>query len=249
MTGWVMKEHGVPNSRLTVIEKTNTPDQIKDKKSRVYWRCKCSCGSNKDVIARGDSLRSGTHLSCGCYNDELCGQLGKNTKRYNTFDIYDNYAVGYTVKNEPFYVDIEDVDKIKEYCWFFNHGYVVANKANGTGFIRLHRFVLDAPDDCVVDHVNHQIEDCRKSNLRLASFSENNMNHTIRTDNKSGYTGIYWHKAAQKWVAEIRKNNQKVYLGSYNNLEDAITARKQAEDQYFNKFSYGNSMEVATYVQ
>ena len=249
MTGWVMKEHGVPESRLTVIEKIDTPEHIKSKKSRVYWRCTCSCGSNKDVIARGDSLRDGTHLSCGCYNDELCYKLGKNAKQYNVFEICDDYAIGYTTKGEPFYVDIEDIDKIKQYCWFFNHGYVVANKLNETGFIRLHRFVLDAPADSFVDHINHRTEDCRKSNLRLASPSENNMNHTIRSDNKSGCAGVYWHKTAKKWSVEIKRDGQKIYLGLYSDLKDAIAVRKEAEDKYFNEFSYDNSMEVATYVQ
>ena len=54
MTGWVMKEHGVPDSRLTCIE------YLGDRK----WKCLCECG--KEVVARGDSIRSGDTKSCGC---------------------------------------------------------------------------------------------------------------------------------------------------------------------------------------
>ena len=38
MTGWIMKEHGVPNSRITVLKK-NT-----EKYHPVEWWCQCECG-------------------------------------------------------------------------------------------------------------------------------------------------------------------------------------------------------------
>ena len=39
MTGWVMKEHGVPDSRITVI------NRAPNKNKHVYWNCKCECGN------------------------------------------------------------------------------------------------------------------------------------------------------------------------------------------------------------
>lgn len=62
MTGWVMKEHGVPNSRLTVIER------VENKGKKVMWKCKCSCG--KETIINGHSIRTGQILSCGCLRNE-----------------------------------------------------------------------------------------------------------------------------------------------------------------------------------
>ena len=59
MTGWVMKEHGVPESRLTVIEKSES------KNGKVYWKCRCECGN--EVIADGTKIRSGHTKSCGCF--------------------------------------------------------------------------------------------------------------------------------------------------------------------------------------
>ena len=54
MTGWVMSEHGVEDSQLTVLEYTGNQK----------WLCQCSCGNQK-VIA-GARVRSGNTKSCGC---------------------------------------------------------------------------------------------------------------------------------------------------------------------------------------
>ena len=58
MTGWVMKEHGVPDSLLTV-EKLHLP-----KTKRISWDCVCECGNR--IKVNGDNLRSGHSKSCGC---------------------------------------------------------------------------------------------------------------------------------------------------------------------------------------
>lgn len=62
MTGWVMKEHGVPNSLLTVIRQVPQPENMK--KKGLYWECQCECGNKK--IANGSKIRSGSTVSCGC---------------------------------------------------------------------------------------------------------------------------------------------------------------------------------------
>lgn len=64
MTGWRMDEHGVPGSRLTVIEVDPS-----SRKSGLKWICKCDCGST-GVSVRGTDLRSGHTTSCGCYAKE-----------------------------------------------------------------------------------------------------------------------------------------------------------------------------------
>lgn len=68
MTGWIMSEHGVPDSRLTVIEEAE-PHITKSGVKKVRWKCKCSCG--KEVIVKGASLRDGNTKSCGCLATEL----------------------------------------------------------------------------------------------------------------------------------------------------------------------------------
>lgn len=60
-TGWIMKEHGVPDSRITVLYRA--PNQGK----KVCWHVRCECGKEFDL--RGDSL-DGNTLSCGCLHKE-----------------------------------------------------------------------------------------------------------------------------------------------------------------------------------
>ncbi len=70
MTGWVMSEHGVPDSRLTVIKRAE--DHITSSGQRVIqWECRCSCGRSDTVIISGISLRTGKTKSCGCLHKEV----------------------------------------------------------------------------------------------------------------------------------------------------------------------------------
>lgn len=67
MTGWIMKEHGVPDSRWTVLYEI--PER---KDGRVYWHCKCECGTERDIT--GDNLRLGESKSCGCLQREKASE-------------------------------------------------------------------------------------------------------------------------------------------------------------------------------
>lgn len=64
MTGWVMKEHGIPDSRLTVLYEI--PEKTIN--GSIIWRCKCECGNECDIS--GPQLRSGRTKSCGCYRQQ-----------------------------------------------------------------------------------------------------------------------------------------------------------------------------------
>lgn len=65
MTGWIMNEHGVSDSRLTVIELIGI-----NKHREAQWLCECSCEEHNKIIVIGSSIRSGHTLSCGCLNKE-----------------------------------------------------------------------------------------------------------------------------------------------------------------------------------
>jgi hypothetical protein len=85
-----------------------------------------------------------------------------------------------------------------------------------------------------IDHINRIRSDNRINNLRIASYQLNNLNTTLRVDNKSGFQGVKWKKDSSKWVATIGGKNRK-YLGAFNNIEDAIIARKLAYAELINK--------------
>lgn len=89
----------------------------------------------------------------------------------------------------------------------------------------LHRMILDVP---LVDHINGDGLDNRKSNLRAADRSLNALNSAIRSDNSSGEKNICWHSKAKKYVVEFQRNGERHYVGLYDSLPEAVRARDAA---------------------
>lgn len=53
------------------------------------------------------------------------------------------------------------------------------------------------------------------------------------SSNTSGHKGVSQNKNTKKWEAYIHFKKKKIYLGSFETLEEALQARKKAEDKYF----------------
>lgn len=225
--------------RLTVV--CRTKDHIQPNGvSSVMWLCKCDCGN--EIITSGMSLRKGRTQSCGCLHKECAAEQGRKNKKYNTYDLSGEYGIGYTLKGEEFYFDLEDYDKIKNYCWFINEdGYVIANDGEGK-IIRFHRIIMPVGKHDQIDHIKHKTNDNRKSEIRIVTGTQNNMNRSKQSNNTSSITGVYWSTTKQRWCSEIMINNRKIYLGVFVKFEDAVKARKEAEDKYFGEYSYDSSM-------
>lgn len=93
------------------------------------------------------------------------------------------------------------------------------------GRIFLHRFLLDAPDDMVVDHIDQNPLNNRRSNLRVVTQQINSANRNYpNKNNSSGKKNVRWHKQANKWQAYLRENNKFISLGLYEDINDAVAA-------------------------
>ena len=101
MTGWKMWEHGVPDSRLTVIKRIDGYVNSRGY-TIVRWLCECSCDKHAQIIVDPYHLRSGHTKSCGCVKIEKVIQQGHLNKKYNNYDLTNEYGIGYTNKGEPF---------------------------------------------------------------------------------------------------------------------------------------------------
>tara|TARA_R110000824_G_C14824220_1_gene637098 strand:+ start:44 stop:508 length:465 start_codon:yes stop_codon:yes gene_type:complete len=82
-----------------------------------------------------------------------------------------------------------------------------------------------------IDHINGNIKDNRIENLREAGPSTNNKNTALRKDNKSGQAGVY-QSPTGSWKTKIIVDGVVEYLGTYQNLDDAIDARIEAQLKY-----------------
>lgn len=221
---------GMRFGKLTVIGRNGTHITPCGSK-KVIWKCLCDCGNYKDVAA--SSLRNGLTTSCGCYISE---KISKIKKKYNDYKLTEKYGVGITSNNEEFYFDLDDYDKIKDYCWYIDkNGYVVNHSFDKP--IYMHRLLMNPSDKLIVDHINHKKYDNRKENLRCVNYSQNNRNKYS--------LGVYYDKIHKKWVADIVTEQYKTKrLGYFDNKDDATKARKEAENIYYGEYSYDNSMKI-----
>lgn len=164
----------------------------------------------------------------------------------NQYEIIDDYVIGYDSKGRKFYFDLEDYDLVSQYRWYVHtNGYVRTSIYNldtkEVTQIQLHRLVINANQDVIVDHISGNRNDNRKRNLRNADYSTNMMNSTLSKNNTSGTKGVNYDKYSNRWRVRIQVNNKRISLGSFNDLDEAIEVRKQAEEKYFGEFAYKNA--------
>lgn len=206
--------------KLLVIERAENIN------GRVAWKCLCDCG-REYIVRTGDLTIKNGRRSCG-----KCHYKFDN----NLYEFKNDYVIGYDPKGRKFYIDEEDLFKIKHITWHVDEKGYVSGSINGK-VIALHRFLMNPKDDEVVDHKNRKPYDNRKSNLRVCTQSQNIMNKKKPKNNKSGVVGVYWYQRDNRWRAEITVNYKTIYLGEYKNFEDAVRVRKEAEKKYFGEFA------------
>lgn len=223
--------------RLKVIERAE--DYISPK-GRIIpkWLCQCNCfGKNSLKIINGCSLKSGLTQSCGCLAKEKTSEM---FKKYNTYDLSGEYGVGYTEEGELFYFDLEDYDLIKNYYWSKNdNDYIyVRTDFDGRPLLWMHRLVMNCPEDMEIDHEFHNHWDNRKEFLRIVTKSQNAMNRVLQSNNTSGVKGVYWDIRNEKWKPYISIDGKQTFLGAFDNFEEAVIIRKEAEEKYYGEYAY-----------
>ena len=83
-----------------------------------------------------------------------------------------------------------------------------------------------------IDHANGVKTDNRIQNLRDVTHQQNAMNRKKEIRNNSGVTGVRFSKRLKKWRSEIKCKSKYYYIGVFENFDDAVAARKEAEQKY-----------------
>lgn len=169
-----------------------------------------------------------------------------------TYDDVDAYIHLYNDKCEEVacaIIDKEDVEKVRYIKWKYRKdcGYVIntGTRADRRS-IHLHRLIMGLDkgsynDDCIVDHINHNPLDNRKSNLRIITKSNNSMN---LSNVPKGYR---WN--GKKWMAYIKVNQHMLNLGVYIHENEAAFARYYAEKLIFKDFAYDRKEPIVENVR
>ena len=124
-------------------------------------------------------------------------------------------------------VDDEDYNDLNQWKWHANwnvhtQSYTAKRRrhrseAEPSVHILMHRQILNAPEGYDVDHGNHNTLDNRRSNIHIATRSEN-------CHNRKNIKGCVWHKRKKKWMAATKIGGKSIFLGYYDNMADAQKA-------------------------
>ena len=215
--------------KLTVLKLSGL-----NKHGERIWLCKCDCGNT--VTVNSYALTKGHTKSCGCYRADRTREL---CCKQNDYFQEEDYYCGVFNDGSVFKVDKDDLELAKQYYWVKDaNGYAVTSTPHkGKSAYRLHRLIMNAKDGFVVDHINHDKSDNRKQNLRICTISQNAMNMRHK-QNRELPKGICINKSNGMYVAQITKNYKNIHIGSYKNLNEAIAARKKAEQALFGDYNY-----------
>lgn len=138
-------------------------------------------------------------------------------------------------------VDDDDAPMVlaHKWCAFVTPSTVYAVRGikradGGRTTTRLHNFLTGWK---FVDHVDGNGLDCRRANLRPATYAQNTWNQKRRSSNTSGYKGVHFEKRYGKWEARIRTGDRRLYLGRHATPEDAARAYDAAAIEHHGEFA------------
>lgn len=137
-------------------------------------------------------------------------------------------------------VDDEDFVTVSKYKWYWegNKNSVKAVKNYKT--VTLHRLIMRARKGQVVDHINHNVLDNQKKNLRFCTMSQNAYNRILGANNTSGYKGVHWSKRYKKFTVHIGFEGKFYQVGSFTDKKQAALAYNEAAKKYHKEFAYLN---------
>ena len=148
-------------------------------------------------------------------------------------------------------VDDDQFLKLSKYKWGFQIvykgitkiGYVYTSTYNKgkKSRIYMHRMIMNAPKNRLVDHINHNTLDNRLSNLRLCTNAQNQFNEKIKTINKtSKYKGVHLHKKTNSWYSNIVYMGKDYFLGSFVSEREAAKAYDKKAKELYREFAHPN---------
>lgn len=210
--------------------------------------CQCGCG-NKTKLAQHTNARTGRIK--GEPNDYLFGHqprtgLGRDARGVRKIHVsLDNPRVAIIPlsQGQQAVIDVDDMEFAQQYGWYIHGGYATTKMRFGGDYrgIRLHRALMGVTDPRVhIDHINGDRLDNRRSNIRIASVTENQRNRTKLSVCKSGYKGVAKHSQCDKWQANITSNKGRVYLGLFDSAEEAAIAFDSAAREFHGEFATVN---------
>lgn len=223
--------HSIPNS----TDQSNIP----------YGYCHCGCGQ-KTTIAKLTNARYGhvkgqpVRFVIGHHNFEQRAPVNNLILQPGT------RAIPLT-QGKIAIVDDADYEYLNQFRWFAskdkNTWYAMRTVPRSNGKetkVSMHRDLLGVLSDAHVDHVDMNGLNNTRGNIRPCTGVENRRNRGAQRNNTSGFKGVTWHKASNKWRAQIRQDGTRKHLGLFDSPEDAARAYDTAARELHGSFARPN---------
>lgn len=202
--------------------------------SSVIWQCACDCGHASKVPST--SLITGNTKSCGCLQKEQVTNLNKSDI---SGQIYGRLTAIHPTERRDASGSI--VWKCECSCGNMSHVSVGALKNGSTQSCGC--LSLEVKRELGKESIL-KVHDFNKKNELVEGTLLNSLNKKVGKNSKSGIKGVHWNNKRRVWVAVIIFKRKSIFLGHYSNVDDAIKARKEAEEKYFHPIleKYGREL-------
>lgn len=143
-------------------------------------------------------------------------------------------------------VDDADFQHFNQWKWHYHHGYAERTEyIGGDGYkskaVYMHNEIMQPPVGMEVDHRDGDGLNNQRYNLRNSTHAQNSTNRGKRSDNTSGYIGVY--KYNNGWMAQLMKDGEYVLSKAFPTAIEAARARDKAAREHFGEFAILNFPE------
>lgn len=136
-------------------------------------------------------------------------------------------------------IDESDYELVKNYSWLLSTlGYAVTARTGCGKQLYMHRVIAEAKKDEKVDHINHDLLNNTKSNLRKCTHSQNMANRKMSKSNKLGVRGVWLSKSSMKnpYSAEVKKDGKR-FTSRHPTIEKASAWVRQKSIELHGEFA------------
>lgn len=145
-------------------------------------------------------------------------------------------------------VDDDNYERLSQYRWYLASGRYAARsgpRSKGEhGPVFMHHDVAGKPGKGLeIDHINRNTLDNQRSNLRVATRSQNTQN-TVRPKRgkpkSSQFRGVYWDKTKKSWRVAVTLNRKRVFITCRTSEVEAARLYDKMARHYFGEFALLN---------
>lgn len=205
--------------QLTVLHEDPVPYRSPSGKPTRRWVCRCDCGNVVTVLQNALTASKNPTLSCGCLHakkqraaaHDMTGQRFGRLLVIGPVDLPEKLSNGQRLGWRCRCDCGNEVVKTRKE--------LLSGKVSSCGCLLREQSS---------ETVRQKVKQCDGTNLTAI-----NPDRGANKNSKSGIKGVYWSNREGRWIAKIGIRNKTITLGRFSSINDAISARKAAEEEYF----------------